>query len=245
MCEVFFKECYKGIPLSEEYDRYMEEMGFKRIAMTGGNRKWSNFIYVKNTLPIHTYNNGIKCYRSGIFNTALDRYSKYVNIHEPLEEVVFEHIFKNTHVSTFLDVGAAWGYYSLLAKQLSPDTTAIAFDPSMKMCKHIERNRELNSLGEIDIRNSAIPRHVSLKNVIKEVGAVDLIKIDIQGAGTKALRSAGSDVARIRNVILGTHGKEHEDCLDLLQKNGFTIKLNLTSSEVPIQPDGLIWGFQG
>ena len=54
----------------------------------------------------------------------------------------------------------------------------------------------------------------------------DLIKIDVQGEGTLVLKSAGEDIIKIKNIILGTHGKEHNQCLDLLKRYGFKIKLN-------------------
>jgi len=79
----------------------------------------------------YKYNNGIKCYKDVIFKDALKRYEKYVNVHEPFEEIVFEHILKNEKINTFVDVGAAWGYYSLFAKKVSPHTSVIAFDPVM------------------------------------------------------------------------------------------------------------------
>ena len=69
----------------------------------------------------------------------------------------------------------------------------------------------------------------------------DLITIDIQGAGTEALKSSEGDIIKIKNVILGTHAYEHKDCLELLMRHGFEIKLNLKANEIPIQPDGLLW----
>ena len=74
---------------------------------------------------------------------------------------------------------------------------------------------------------------------------IDLIKIDIQGAGTVALESAGVDIIKIKNIILGTHDSEHNDCLELLKRHGFEIKLNLEANEIPIQPDGLLWASRG
>jgi hypothetical protein len=68
---------------------------------------------------IHTYNNGIKCYRDTIYPQALARYEKYINLHEPFEDTIFEHIIKNNEIKTFVDIGSAWGYYSILAKKLN------------------------------------------------------------------------------------------------------------------------------
>ena len=66
--------------------------------------------------PIHKYNNGIQCFKDTIYEVALERYDTSINLHEPFEETVFDHILKNSEIKTFVDIGSAWGYYSLKAK---------------------------------------------------------------------------------------------------------------------------------
>lgn len=194
---------------------------------------------------VHTYNNGIKCYASSINDTALKRYKKYINLHEPLEEAVFQHIFVNSKIVTFVDVGAAWGYYSLLAKSINPSTRVVAFEPLPERCKDFSRNMQLNHVSGIDIRNEAVGLGLcpgtTLQQLIFEIGDIHLIKMDIQGAGTAALLSASSDITRIKNILIGTHGSEHQDCLEILMQNNFAVNINLTAQEIPLQPDGLIW----
>ena len=195
----------------------------------------------KDKKPTHTYNNGIEYYRDSIHPVALKRYLKYINLHEPFEEVVFDHVIKNYDIKTFIDVGSAWGYYSILAKKLNKDINVIGFDPSVDMIKNAYMNAELNNVHDIKFRNKAIPADFKLLDLLNEVEQIDLIKIDIQGTGTSALKSAGEDIVKIKNIILGTHGREHEDCLALLRQHGFEIKLNLVADQIPIQPDGLLW----
>ena len=189
----------------------------------------------------HTYNNGIKCYRNTIFPQALARYKKYINLHEPFEDTVFEHTIKNCDIKTFVDVGSAWGYYSILTKKLNKEINVIGFDPDKEMIKNAYENARLNDITDIEFRNGKIPNDFKLSGVIDEVEQIDLIKIDIQGSGTSALKSAGSNIIRIKNVILGTHGHEHQNCLHLLRQHGFKIKLDLKANQIPIQPDGLLW----
>ena len=190
---------------------------------------------------IHTYNNGIRCYKHAIFDAALQRYENYINLHEPFEDVVFDHILKNFNIQNFLDIGSAWGYYSILVKKQNPNTRVIGFDPNMNMIESASENVELNDLYNIEFRNQAVPDDISLFDIISEIGTIDLLKIDIQGAGTKALLSASKYIEQIRHIVLGTHGVEHDECLSLLQDGGFTIKINLKAHQIPIQPDGLIW----
>lgn len=188
---------------------------------------------------IHTYNNGIKCYKDTIYTKALSRYEKYINLHEPFEDTVFDHIIKNCNIKTFVDVGSAWGYYSIYTKQLDKDIKVIGFDPVKKMIENARANARLNDITDIEFRHGAIPDDFQLVNIVNEFKEIDLIKIDIQGAGTKALESAKLEIKNIKNIILGTHGKEHDECLELLKKHGFKIKLS--SKSIPIQPDGLLW----
>jgi len=190
---------------------------------------------------IHTYNNGIKCYKDTIYGVALSRYEKYINLHEPFEETVFDHIIKNCNIKTFVDVGSAWGYYSIFVKNLDKNIKAIGFDPDKKMIENACANARLNDITDIEFRHGAIPDHFQLVDIVNELKEIDLIKIDIQGAGTKALKSAKLEIKNIKNIIIGTHGEEHGACLELLKKHGFKIKLSLKSNSIPIQPDGCLW----
>ena len=190
---------------------------------------------------IHTYNNGLRFHIPPAFNNAVNRAKKYINLHEPFEEIVFDHVFKNYKINSFVDIGCAWGYYSLLVKKYNKDCHVYAFDINSKMCEFCKKNQEFNMLPHIDIRDKGIPRDVSLKNVINELGGIDLIKIDIQGTETRCLQSAGDSLRLIKNIIIGTHGQHHNKCVDLLSSLNFKIKLSYAANEIPIQPDGLIW----
>ena len=192
---------------------------------------------------IYTYNNGIKCYSSRIFGSALERYEKGISIHEPLEEMIFNHIFIHNDITIFVDIGSAWGYYSFLAKCNQPDTKVIAFDPDEKRCGDLLQNLPLNSNSEdIQVRNEAIGvGFTTLKEVISEFGEISLIKLDIKGGATSAFKSAGDDICKIQNIVLGTHDKEHDDCLEILEANNFNIQFNERAHNIPLQPDGLIW----
>ena len=193
------------------------------------------------TKTIHTYNNGVKCYSETIYEQALARYKNFINLHEPFEEAVFDHIIKKDNIKTFIDVGSAWGYYSICAKKLNKNINVIGFDSEERMIKNAYQNAKLNDIIDIEFRRGAIPNKFKLEDIIHEVQQIDLIKIDIQGAGIKALKSAKSEIIKIRNIVLGTHGKEHDECLELLKDYDFKIKLSLRANEIPIQPDGLLW----
>ena len=194
--------------------------------------------------PIHKYNNGIQCFKDTIYEVALERYYSSINLHEPFEETVFDHILKNSEIRTFVDIGSAWGYYSLKAKFFDRTIKVLGIDGDQNMVTYARANALLNDISDIDFRYGVIPKHISLFDIILETEKIDLIKIDIQGDATDALKSANGSIAKVKNIIVGTHGGEHDDCLKLLLEHGFQLKLNLTSDEIPIQPDGLLWAFR-
>ena len=213
------------------------------------------------THKIHTYDNGLKCFEADIFLGALRRYAIGPNIHEPVEEEVFNHILTNETIDSFIDIGSAWGYYSLLAKRNNQEMKVMAFDPDKKMCESVLRGMELNSISDISIRNEYISnRHentyacagiksidsnkgpIDLDSVIDEFGEVGLIKIDIQGLAGLALESGKNNINKVKHVLIGTHGTSEENkCIHILKNNGFDIVINIPGNHMPIQPDGLIW----
>jgi len=194
--------------------------------------------------PIHKYNNGIQCFRDTIYEVALERYQASINLHEPFEETVFEHILKNSEIKTFVDIGSAWGYYSLKTKFFDQKIKVLGIDADQNMVNHAHANALLNDISDIDFRCGAIPKNISLLDIVLETKEIDLVKIDIQGGATDALKSANEGITKIKNIIVGTHGDEHDDCFKLLLENGFQVKLNFTSDEIPIQPDGLLWAYR-
>tara|TARA_B100001057_G_scaffold491543_1_gene582028 strand:+ start:426 stop:1043 length:618 start_codon:yes stop_codon:yes gene_type:complete len=194
--------------------------------------------------PIHKYNNGIQCFKDTIYEVALERYDTSTNLYEPFEETVFDHILKNSEIKTFVDIGSAWGYYSLKAKFFDRSIKVLEIDGDQKMVNHAYANALLNDISDIDFRHGTIPKNISLIDIILETKKIDLIKIVIQGEETDTLKSANGSITKIKNIIVGTHGDENNDCLKILLEYGFQVKLNFTSDEIPIQPDGLLWAYR-
>lgn len=192
----------------------------------------------------HTYNNGLTFNVPETFYGAISRAKKYVNLHEPFEESVFDHILKNTKINHFIDVGSAWGYYSILVKKISPNTNVIGIEPRPELIEIAKTNQQLNEVGEISFVHGSVsrqPHTVKLVNLIKNYKQVELIKIDIDGGARKALMTAHDAIFKFKNIVIGTHGLEHKNCLKFLCQKGFIIKMDYTSEEIPLQPDGLIW----
>ena len=68
----------------------------------------------------HTFDNGIKVYDDHLLPLQRERYKKH-NVHEADEEEHFINIIRSLPPDgVYLDIGAAVGYYAMLARRLSP-----------------------------------------------------------------------------------------------------------------------------
>jgi len=197
---------------------------------------------------IHVYNNGLRCYKEYIFPGALERYGKYINLHEPFEETIFNEILLNQRIHVYLNVGAAWGYYSLLAKKINPNIEIHAFEPDTNLAEAIRENMLLNKIRNVHIHDKFVSgindaKNITLNKFISDLNKeIGLISMDIQGSAAKAFLNANEQFGKIRNILLGTHGKEHKRCLKIFKKYGF--KIRYEGKKIPMQPDGIIWAEQ-
>ncbi|NET11882.1 MAG: FkbM family methyltransferase [Okeania sp. SIO1H6] len=103
---------------------------------------------------IHTFDNGIKLYKRHLIEVQRARYQK-VNLHEPEEERWFSEILlkkeEDKDDSILVDVGAAVGYYCILAKQISPSIQIHAFEPLTIHQKNLLENLHLNGVNDQNI----------------------------------------------------------------------------------------------
>ena len=78
------------------------------------------------------FDNGVRINRSHIIKVQASRYAENeLVLHEPFEEEWFSAlIFSAVKGSVFLDVGAAAGYYCLLALRLRPQLAVVAVNPN-------------------------------------------------------------------------------------------------------------------
>lgn len=75
---------------------------------------------------------------SGLFWGGLDSF-------EPETSRTLRFFF--SRVATFVDVGANYGFYSLLAAHWNPNIQVLAFEPVPQIFDRLQRNIELNGLG--------------------------------------------------------------------------------------------------
>jgi len=78
-------------------------------------------------------------------------------LHEPEEEGLFLDALASLPTgAAYVNIGAAWGYYSLLAKKTRPDLEVFAIEAHPRMCSMIYEASMINQIVGISVINSAV-----------------------------------------------------------------------------------------
>jgi FkbM family methyltransferase len=95
---------------------------------------------------IHTFDNGVRVYRDQLLDEQRARYARR-NVHEAEEEEIFIDLIRRLPSDgCFVDVGAAIGYYLILAHKLSPRLTIHGVEPLERHRRFLNENLVLNGL---------------------------------------------------------------------------------------------------
>lgn len=102
---------------------------------------------------LHIFDNGIKVYRRHLIPQQVERYASGENLHEPEEERLFlELLEESAPEGTFLDIGAAIGYYSLIVLRQAPRLRVHAFEPYSVHRSYLAENLRLNGVASAAVR---------------------------------------------------------------------------------------------
>lgn len=100
------------------------------------------------TRKIHQFDNSIRVYDDHLMPAQRQRY-KIRNVHEADEEDLFIRIISSVPENgCFVNIGAAIGYYAILAKKLSPQLYVHAVEPLQTFRACLNENILLNGLSE-------------------------------------------------------------------------------------------------
>tara|TARA_B100000902_G_scaffold56541_1_gene63326 strand:- start:311 stop:1021 length:711 start_codon:yes stop_codon:yes gene_type:complete len=108
---------------------------------------------------IFRFDNSIIVPRRWISRRQLKRYKSNTLgiLHEPEEEGPFLKALDSlTDSGAYINIGAAWGYYSLLAKKTRPEIDVFAVEAHPKMCSRIMEGSMINGVTGISVFNSAV-----------------------------------------------------------------------------------------
>ncbi|MGH8094057.1 MAG: FkbM family methyltransferase [Chthoniobacterales bacterium] len=95
---------------------------------------------------VHTFDNGVLVYENQLLDEQRERYRKR-NVHEAEEEDIFVELIRRLPPEgCFVDVGAAIGYYLILARQLAPRLSIHGVEPLERHRRFLRENLLLNGL---------------------------------------------------------------------------------------------------
>jgi FkbM family methyltransferase len=99
---------------------------------------------------IHIFDNGVQVYEDQLWPGQRARYERR-NVHEAEEEDVFLRLLGRLPPGgCYVDVGAAIGYYLILARKQAPGLTIHGFEPLERHRASLRQNLELNGLTTND-----------------------------------------------------------------------------------------------
>ena len=210
------------------------------------------------------YNNGIVLNTENPDGNVLNP-KELINLHEPIEELIFHEIMLNNNIKKYIDLGVNAGYYILLAKKLSPKTEIIGFEGQKIFKETIEQNIKLNGFNVNDFKinyyflntdsyaQKSDNEVIRLSDFLVGHNTIDFLLADVQGAETSILRDLieHNQLNKIKIILIGTHdyshGRQgtfvdsHVKSLKMLKDNGYIIKYECEPRKVWLQPDGIIW----
>jgi FkbM family methyltransferase len=162
----------------------------------------------------------------------------------------------------FYDVGANVGFYSLLAATLIAPGRVYAMEPVPANLGYLRKHLELNRVDNVEVFETAICDQVgstffeveatramgriaagggvrvatsTLDALLREgkIAPPDCIKMDIEGAESRALLGAQECFERYRpKLFLALHGREvHDECCRLLSSWKYEIQYTTRDSE--------------
>jgi FkbM family methyltransferase len=158
-------------------------------------------------------------------------------------ERVTSRIIKNliSKVDLFIDVGAHYGYYSLLAGSTNPKCKVIAFEPVSENFQILQRNIEVNRLGNVAAVRQAVSNSERSMKMYKSTASdncsfypVDIVpvldQIDVQTTSLKKVLDLHRNERTL--IKIDTEGHEmqvlrgFEDALRTREDIQFVIELN-------------------
>lgn len=165
---------------------------------------------------------------------------------------IYKFDFEN-QAPTILDCGANIGLSCLYFKELFPNAMIKAFEADPDIAKTLKVNLERNNAQDIEIINKAVWTHdqgiefsvdgadggsinssgnkikipsIRLKEYLKAVDQISLLKIDIEGAEYEVLKDCANELSHVKNIFIEYHSwnsteQRLSEILEILETNGF------------------------
>lgn len=138
--------------------------------------------------------------------------------------------------ATIVDVGAYIGDFTIQAARACPRGRVVAVEPVASNVQMIEKQISLNRVSNVQVIEAELgdadrdtPRTLTLEGLMSRCGlaAVDLLKMDCEGAEWDILPAAESVLPRVRQVAMEFHcerGWTSVKLAEWLRARGFTVR---------------------
>uniref|UniRef100_A0A7S1I840 Methyltransferase FkbM domain-containing protein n=1 Tax=Eutreptiella gymnastica TaxID=73025 RepID=A0A7S1I840_9EUGL len=210
---------------------------------------------------VHVFSSGVKVWQHYLRKAQRERFlvkNLWEQLDEPLITKVLQHAEKG---DVFIDCGAALGYYSLLARRISPDIEIHSFNPHPKFVERMRNNMKLNGVSDINIHQLAIAdkamhgikitsagfggriqpnkegtiNTTTLNDFLPTISGwkrILLVKADVEGFELKMLEAATNLYGVVKNWVIAIH-QTRKQCGELLKKVGYDV-----IAEDPVRVEG-------
>ncbi len=140
-------------------------------------------------------------------------------------ELILSHINEG---KSFLDIGARYGYYSLIVCQRYPGCHVIAFEPAQPNISILKKNTQLNGFPNVDIRtgtNEGLFNGIQTDCIVRiAAGELDvLMRPDLRGLLDGAYNT--EVFLEFNPMAIERSGHSPEKILELVDELGFSIYL--------------------
>lgn len=183
------------------------------------------------------------------------RYNDSISFYGMYNELIRKDIYRfnsSTEKPVIIDCGANIGLSVLYFNQIEPNSTIHAFEPDPKIREFLHKNTQHlsdkvtihpvavwneNTELEFGMEGADMSSIYSKTNVIKvnaiktsefisQFDAIELLKIDIEGAELEVIRDCDSHLGKTKKVFIEYHsfpGKEQclDEILAIMKRNGF------------------------
>lgn len=204
---------------------------------------------------VHQFDNGIRVYDDHLLDEQRKRYAER-NVHEADEEDIFINVIRSLpQQGCFVSVGAAIGYYNLLARQLAPGLTIHAFEPLPRHEKYFWENVSLNGYSSSDFHFhpeavAASDGYARLEDASfgSRLNAPSLI-LRLKRFAKQALKRLGfghykmMDSIRVKTVSLSSVVQIAGGGVDLLQMDIQGFEFQVLNAGLPVLQSGSVKTF--
>ncbi len=196
-------------------------------------KNWIKKKLVGEGLAFHTVKFGIAKGLKYYLDTK-DKTQLFLGLYEIEIHKYFKKFAKKADV--MFDIGAAYGYYSLIYRSYSKLGQIYSFDPGIGKFDAVYRANFKENFGNFDnvnlsgklVGNTESSDFIKINDVLKEIKNKSILfKIDVDGGELDVLES-GLEAFKQNNCffVVETHSfKLEEDCVALLRKEGYKVKI--------------------